>query len=116
MSVKVPPRLSSSPSPQQGQGDAVGQQLGVQVDEAQGDQGPQEDQGSDAAIPNPKCQCRKAGQHGAEELDQRVADADRPAAMAAAAPEQHVAENGQVLEGADEDGRNGGSASRVWRD
>jgi hypothetical protein len=53
------------------------------------------------AMPKPKCHAVKPESSAQSCLDQRVADADRTIAVAAAAPLQQIAEDRQVLEGAD---------------
>ena len=87
--------------PEQRQGQRVGQQLRIEVNDRQGEQRPRKDQ------------CAKTGQRRAEPpdhqgcqqprrcLDQRIAPADRFVAMSAAATQQREAEQGDVLPGLD---------------
>ena len=79
-----------------------GRSWGVQVDEAQGDHGPHEDQSPAAGRTEAEMQGGEAGQACAQDLDQRVANADRAAAVPAASAQQNVADYRNVLEGTDQ--------------
>jgi hypothetical protein len=86
-SVKPPEQIDGKTGPDEGQRDAVRQQLRVEIDEGQRDQRPDENQCADQLQRRTERDGTGGAEQSGKQFDQRIAHADRGAAGAAAATE-----------------------------
>ena len=94
-------KVEQQPAPQQRQCQAVGQQLGVVVDEGEGHQHAAEDGGGDAGDAEAQVPDAGGGQHAGQQLHQRVAHGNGLAAFAAGTAQEEPRQYRDVFQGGD---------------
>lgn len=93
--------VEQQPAPQQRQRQAVGQQLGVVVDEGEGHQHAAEDGGGNAGDAEAQMPDAGGGQHAGQQFHQRVAHGDGLAAFTAGAAQEEPRQHRDVFQGGD---------------
>ena len=93
--------VDDQPGPEQGQGDVIRQQKGIEVDKGQRDQGKGEQQRRDGHAAKTELPGHKSAQRAGQRLDQRIAGADGGLAVCALAAKCQIADDRDVFHGRD---------------
>ena len=98
-------QVDDESGPQQRQRDAVGQELGVEIDHRQREQRPQQPAGGDTLRRRAEVPDGARGEHAAQDLDDRVTARNRRLAAGAAAPQREPRDDRDVLQRRDAEPR-----------
>src|SRR5690606_27190251 len=96
-----PGTVDDQPQPQHLQNNGVRQKLGIGVNQAQRDQGPGQQQHRTCFPAKAELPGHHPAQHGSQQFNQRIANTDPLPTVAAAAPQQGIADQWQILPGLD---------------
>src|SRR5690606_11804341 len=96
-----PGTVDYQPQPKHRQNNGVGQKLGIGVNQAQRNQGPGQEQHGTCFPAKAELPAHHSAQNRSQQFNQRITNTDPLLAVAAAASQQGVADQWQILPGLD---------------